>query len=269
MSGMVRVGCVPYLCSKVPIHGMLGGGHGCEVVFAVPAELVAMLRGGDLDVALVPAIEYFLQPGYAILPDMSINCRLEAWSVRLFVRGGTDIRRIRRVALDPCSLMSNALLRILLTRKYALSGVEYVLPAAGNDPAADPSLDAFLKIGDAGLTFSDPAWKAVDLGEEWWSFARLPFVFAVWLTKVGTDLQGVDKRLIMSKREGLRQVAVLARQYGVPLGLPERKAIEYMSRVIGYDLSNVELGGLKTFYRYAVQMDMAEEGREFVFYNRT
>ncbi len=269
MPGIVRIGCVPYLCSKVPIHGMLGGGQGWEVVFATPAELVAMLRDGDLDAALVPAIEYFLRPGYAILPDMSINSRLEAWSVRLFVRDGTDLRKVRRVALNPNSMMSNALLRILLAKKYGLSGVEYVLPTAGKDPAADATLDAFLKIGDAGLTFDNPAWKAVDLGAEWWSFARLPFVFAVWLTKVGTDLQGADKRLIMSKREGLRQVAALARQYGVPLGLSERKAIEYMSRVIGYDLSNVELGGLKTFYRYAVQMDMAEEGREFVFYNRS
>jgi len=269
MQDTVRIGCVPYLCSKVLIHSMGTEGPGYTVVFDSPANLVTGLREGRLDVALVPAIEFFLRPGYVILPDMSINTRLEAWSVRLFVKRDMDIRKIRRVALDPRSVMSNALLKVLLAKRHGLSGVEYTFPPEGCDPASDASVDAFLKIGDAGLTLNDRRFQAVDLGEEWWNFARLPFVFAVWLARAGADLGGVDKRLLMSKRDGLRQTEKLAQQYGVPLGLTERKAMEYIGRIIGYDLSNVELGGLKTFYRYAVQMGLAEEGKEFAFYNRT
>lgn len=265
MSDVVRVGCVPYLCSKVLIHTLGAEGPGHRLTLDVPSRLIQQLRDGQLDVALVSSIEFFRRKDYLIIPDISINTRLEAWSIRLFYK--EDITKVRRVGLDPASNCSNALLKILLAKRFALKP-EYVELAPGQDPMGDPSLDAFLKIGDPALTFQGPL-KTMDLGDQWWQFARLPFVFAVWLARKGTDLKGVDKKLFMAKREGLRRVDEIVRQHALPLGLTEKKAAEYITRILGYDLSNIELGGFQTFYRYAIQMGLAEEGINFAFYNRS
>ncbi|HEY3319401.1 MAG TPA: menaquinone biosynthesis protein [Planctomycetota bacterium] len=263
---MIRVGCVPYLCSKVLIHGLQPETAQYTLELDVPSSLVRRLRDGSLDIALVSSIEYFRDPGYCILPDLSISGHREMWSLKLFHRG--PLKAARRLGLDPASETTNALLQIVLQDKLQL-GVELVPLSFEEDPVKRPDLDGFLKIGDACLCFAPPPeYETMDLVAEWYSFTSLPFVSAVWVARKGIDLESVNAALFMAKREGLRHVDEIARQAAPRLGLDYLRARNYILRVVHYDLGRYELGGLDLFRRYLIRQGLVPHGAGFDFYTR-
>jgi len=263
---VIRIGCVPYLNAKVLTYGMPLSTPDYALEFHTPSVLVRKLRLNELDIALVSSIEYFRTPAYAILPDLSITGYREMNSVRLFHRG--PLKNARRIALDPASETSNALLQIILHEKLGL-GIDLVRIAQGEDPLQHSELDGFLKIGDPCLTFVPPAdYEVLDLVGEWNMFTNLPFVFAVWLARQGVDLRGLNKQLFLAKREGLRHVEDIARAEGPVRGLDVTRAKNYISKIVHYDLGRAELGGLGLFRRYLVRQSLAPDGRNFDFYTR-
>ena len=81
----------------------------------LPSRLADALARAELDVALVPSIEYFRIPGSVILSDVCIACEGAVKSVKLF--GRTPIGEMKTLALDEGSRTSAA-----LTRIYSRSG---------------------------------------------------------------------------------------------------------------------------------------------------
>ena len=79
------------------------------------SRLADALARAELDVALVPSIEYFRIPGSVILSDVCIACEGAVKSVKLF--GRTPIGEMKTLALDEGSRTSAA-----LTRIYSRSG---------------------------------------------------------------------------------------------------------------------------------------------------
>jgi len=263
---VIRIGTVPYLNAQVLAYGLQPSTPRYECEAALPSELVQKLRAGALDVALVSSIEYFQRPDYCILPDLSISARRESWSVKLFHR--TPLQKARRVALDPASESSNALLQIVLHEKLQL-GIELVPLQLGEDPLQRDGLDGFLKIGDACLTFvPPPGYEALDLAAEWHDFTNLPFVFALWLVRKGVDLEGLNTELFLAKREGLRHADDLAREAAPLLGLDHARVKHYITRIVHYDLGRPELGGLNLFRRYLIRQGIVPQGSGFDLYTR-
>ncbi|HYG73567.1 MAG TPA: menaquinone biosynthesis protein [Planctomycetota bacterium] len=263
---MIRIGSVPYLNSKVLVYGLQPRTPEYTFESHVPSLLTQKLREGSIDVALVSSIEYFRNPDYCILPDLSVSAHREMWSIKLFHR--VPLKSARRVALDPSSETTNALLQIILQEKMQL-GIELVKLQHGEDPLQRADIDGFLKIGDPCLSFVPPAdYSAVDLAAEWHSFTSLPFVFAVWLARKGVDLEGINKNLFMAKREGLRHTDEIARVEAPKIGLDYLRAKQYISRIVHYDLARFELGGLDLFRRYLVRQGLVPHGSGFDFYTR-
>ena len=264
---MIRIGSVPYLNSKVLVHGLQPSTPEYTFESHVPSALAQKLRSGDLDVALVSSIEYFRNPDdYCILPDLSVTGLREMWSIQLFHRG--PLTSARRVGLDPSSQTTNGLLQIVLYEKLQL-GIELVPLNPGEDPLVRKDLDGFLKIGDPCLTFNPPPeYHALDLAMEWHQFTNLPFVFAVWLARRGVDLEGINKTLFMAKREGLRNIETIARAEAPKLGLDFLRAKTYIGKIVHYDLGRAALGGLDLFRRYLIRQGLAEESKGFEFYTR-
>jgi chorismate dehydratase len=157
---------VRYLNSKPLIHDYDG-----ELLLEHPSVLARELAAGRLDAALVPVYEVLRDPQYAIVDDVAIACDGPVYSVILAYHG--DLQRIRRVALDPASLTSVNLLRILLADYHGLH------------PEMGKAADAQLIIGNQAIAFreqhgTDASLHVLDLGEEWKRCTGLPFVFAVW-----------------------------------------------------------------------------------------
>ncbi|MBY0231358.1 MAG: hypothetical protein K2W96_18905, partial [Gemmataceae bacterium] len=76
MARTIRVGAVNYLNTKPLIRGLEQHCPEARLSLDVPSRLADDLAAGRLDVALIPAIEYFRAHGrYSILPEIAIATR--------------------------------------------------------------------------------------------------------------------------------------------------------------------------------------------------
>src|SRR5215831_808039 len=94
----IRVGAVNYLNTKPLIYDLDELAPQAELLLEVPSRLADRLSNGDLDVALIPSIEYFRAGSYSIVSDIAIASRGPVLSVTLFSR--VAWKDICTVALD-------------------------------------------------------------------------------------------------------------------------------------------------------------------------
>jgi chorismate dehydratase len=259
----VRVGAVNYLNTKPLIYQLEALAPQAELSLDVPSRLADRLAAGELDVGLIPVIEYFRGDGYSIVPDIAIASRGPVLSVTLFAR--VPWAEIRSVALDDGSRTSAALARILLKERYGVSPEFRPLPLDGHAEGVDA--DAVLLIGDRAMKACLPGFRyAFDLGEEWLRWTGLPFVFAVWAVRHGANLRGVDAALQEAKGRGLENVGAIAHAEAGQLGLDAGFCRRYLETLLRFDLGPDELAGLQRFYELAIKHGLAPAGRGVRFY---
>src|SRR5687767_14502894 len=188
----LRVGAVNYLNTKPLIYEFEQLAPEAELILDYPSRLADDLELGRLDVALIPIIEYFRAGTYRLVPNIAIASHGPVLSVTLFSR--VPWPDIRSVALDEGSRTSAALTRILLEQRYGVRPQTVSLPMGV--AADDMTTDAVLLIGDRAMKACLPGFPhAYDLGQEWFDWTGLPFVYAVWAVRAGVDLLGVDRAL--------------------------------------------------------------------------
>jgi chorismate dehydratase len=264
MDQPIRVGAVNYLNTKPLICDLEELAPEAELVLDVPSRLADLLAEGGLDVALIPVIEYFRAGGYSVVPDIAIASRGPVLSVTLFSR--VPWPDVRRVALDAGSRTSAALTRILLARRYGANPEVVSLPM--EQGAEDADADAVLLIGDRAMRACLPGFAhAFDLGQEWFDWTGLPFVYAVWAVRPGADLRGVDEALAQAKRRGLARAGVIAQREAPRLGLDPGFARRYLANILHFDLGPREQAGLHHYYVLACEMGLAPRGVHLEYYH--
>jgi chorismate dehydratase len=262
---MLRVGAVNYLNTKPLIEGLAGSAPGLELSLDLPSRLADRLAAAELDVALIPVVEYFRGDHYSFVPDVSISSRGPVLSVTLFSR--VPWPEIRSIALDEGSRTSAALTKILCGQKYNIVPQYEALPMSV--PADDVSADAALLIGDRAMKACLPGFEyAYDLGEEWTDWTGLPMVFAVWAVRPGVDLGAAAGAFAAAKRRGLARAGELAAREAAALGLDAGYCRRYFTNIIRYDLGAAERAGLTEYYRRAAQAGLVPQGVPLVEYAR-
>jgi chorismate dehydratase len=262
----VRIGAVSYLNSKPLIEGLAELAPEAELILDYPSRLADRLAAGGLDVALIPSIACLSGPGYEIVSDACVATHGPVLSVKLYSR--VPIPHIRRLALDEGSRTSAALARILLAERYHLLPKLEPLPLGIT--MAGTTADAVLLIGDRAIAAPDESFDAVwDLGEEWLNWTGLPFVFAMWATRAGTELGSVEEALSQARDRGEQQLLEIAAREAPLLGLSEQITIEYLTENLYYRLGSAERRGLQRYYELAVKQGLAPEGIDLVFRNCT
>lgn len=267
-SGALKVGAVSFLNTKPLIYPLLNGElqtEGVDLSVQVPSHLATLLSKNELDIGLIPTVEYFREndqgKGYRILPNISIASRGSVLSIQLFSR--VPIQNIQQIALDTSSRSSVALLKILLAEKYQLSPT-FVPCEPSIDPATTET-EAVLLIGDAALKNLGATEYSVDLGAEWHELTGLPFVFACWVARGKVELGDVPNLLLEAKNRGITQIPEIARIEAQKLGLPENLCKDYLQHHIHYDLDESEIAGLGHFYKLAVKNGFVESGQSLSF----
>lgn len=260
-----RVATVNYLNARPLAWGFTHGARSGEVTLlhGTPARCAQLLSGGEVDVALIPSIEYLRIPGLTVLPGMAIASRRQARSVLLVSR--VAAAEIRSVALDHSSRTSVALLKILLERRsrHRVSYHEM-------EPTLHRMLetrDAALLIGDAALVARTSGLKVYDLAAEWHAMTGLPFVFAFWAVRPAADLPRLSQTFLDSKMQGLTQRESIAQEAASELGLPASDLSEYLRTNIYYDLGEEEIKALWLFYRLARESALVETARELTLHD--
>jgi chorismate dehydratase len=266
MSATVRVGAVNYLNTKPLIEGLAAFAPNAELSLEVPSRLADRLRDGELDVALIPVIEYFRAGTYSVVPDVAIASRGPVLSVTLFSR--VPWEHIRSVALDEGSRTSAALAQILLRERYEVRPDLQQLPLDADPDAL--GTDAVLLIGDRAMRACLPGFAhAYDLGQEWFDWTGLPFVYAVWAVRGGADLAGVDRALQRAKRHGVARAGPIAQREAPRLGLDAGFCRRYLSNILSFDLGPREVAGLHRYYTLAASLGLAPRGVNLNYYDQS
>ncbi|MBL9082269.1 MAG: menaquinone biosynthesis protein [Planctomycetales bacterium] len=253
----IRVGAVSYLNTKPLIHDFERLVPQARLVLDYPSRLATALATGDLDVALIPSIEFFQDPSYTIVSNACIACRGPVLSVKLFSR--VPPAEIRTLALDEGSRTSVALTRILLKQRF---DIEPKLERLDVDKTlADTKADAVLLIGDRAIHSPGGKFAEVwDLGDEWCRWAERPFVFAMWTARAGVDLCGIETALEQCRDAGLAALPEIARREAPLLGLTQPECLAYLRDNLYFYLGPQERSGLAMFHRLAQQMNLAPPG---------
>src|SRR4051794_10546271 len=232
MPAPIRVGAVSYLNAKPLYHRLTEFAPGISLEMDLPSRLADRLAKGDLEIALIPSVEYFrgAADGYQILPGFAIAARGPARSVKLFSR--VPLERIDRLALDAGSRTSQVLARVWLDARHGVRPGRIELLPMGV-PVQESTADAVLLIGDRAMKVPDEGFHAVvDLAEAWQELTGLPFVFALWVVRAGVDLGSLPEALARSRAEGLAHADALAAMHGPGLGLDVATCYDYLTRVL-------------------------------------
>jgi len=262
----LRLGAVEYLNARPLVYGLDRRADRFDVRFDVPARCAALLHAGEVDVGIVPSIEYLRGDAYVAVPGVAIGSDGPVASVAIFSHQPVD--RIRTVALDAGSRTSVALFRVLCARHFGIAPEVRVMPP---DPARMlAACDAALVIGDAALLFDHEAAgvQKTDLGLAWQAYAGLPFVYAFWFGRPGVLAAGDIGALVEACRLGVEHAEEVARRH-FPDD-PGRAAVgaRYLRDNVDFGFAERELAGLTRFYRDAADLGLAPAFREPRFADR-
>jgi chorismate dehydratase len=258
----IRIGAVSYLNSKPLIEDLAELAGDAELILDVPSRLADDLSANELDVALIPSIEVLRDANFEIVSDACVATRGPVLSVKLYSR--VPVAQIRTLALDEGSRASATLSRVMLAERFNVRPQTELLPL-GFAPE-DTSADAVLLIGDRAM--KPPRERFVvtwDLGDEWTRWTGLPFVFAMWAARGGTNLEGVEEALSLARDRGVERLADIARREAPKLAISEEFACSYLVHNLHFQLGSAERSGLNLFQELAVKWGLAPQGVGLVF----
>jgi chorismate dehydratase len=251
---MWRLGTVPYLNARPLVSG-LQDADGIELVQAVPTHLAPELRAGNLDLALVSAVELFRLPALGWIRGPAITSEGPVRSILLYLR--SPVEAVRSLALDTSSLSAATLAQVCLKSFHGLDRLE-LIPAPPEAGIGSLDADAVLRIGDPALSSDPEGRRVLDLGQVWTDQTGLPFVYALWLTRPGLDVTTLVPRLEAARRQGLSRRHQLADEFARRRPLEQSACREYLESCIGYSLGDREQRGLALFGRLAHELGLVD-----------
>ena len=258
----LQIGDVSYLNSRPLIEGLEDLLPSANLVLDYPSRLADSLSDGALDVALIPSVEYFRRPGYEVVSDACVAARGEVLSVKLYCR--VHPGNIRRLALDEGSRTSAALTKVILADRYGV--IPQTEPLKMESTTRDSTADAVLLIGDRAMHDPEESFvEVMDLGQVWYDWTGLPFVFAMWVARQESNTDGIDEILSRSRDLGLSRVAEIAAEEAPRLGLSQSVALNYLTNNLHYHLTSAERSGLKLFCELAAQHNLVKPDVDIVF----
>jgi len=265
----LRIGKIQY-ANLFPIFHYLD--RRCDIsrytfVKGVPSHLNKLLREDELDISPSSSIEYLRNKSkYLLLPCFSISSFGPIRSILLFSKYPLNELDGKLIAVSSESETSSILLKIILKDFLSLN----CKFKSVNERSVRKTLSTFsaiLHIGDTALveakklSSSDNPHavpKIYDLGELWYKYTGLPFVFALWVVKNKTIqlkkelVKALSDDLIDAKKYAVSSLSSIAKEAPQRKWFSEKELVEYW-KLISYDFTEKHLEGLKLFDKYAAR----------------
>jgi chorismate dehydratase len=238
---------------------------GVTIVTGSPASLAEQLREGELDLAMIPSVEYLKDAEqYRLIPGIAVASRGPVDTVLLVSR--LPLAEVESIAVDIRSRTSVALLQILFGE---------VLPWNVFMEIIDPNPIKMLKNHDAALIIGDPAFglrstypdlQIYDLSEQWFKQTEKTFVHAVVAVRQETQL---DQEFLVTvqeaKTEGLSRLESIAQTTSKQSGIDFETCLDYLSTKIIYDLGKEEMLGLQHFRDVCFEKGLIDQNEMIKF----
>jgi chorismate dehydratase len=289
--GKLRISIVEYLNTAPLVWGFTEGPltEKYDLSFTVPSQCAEALRGGDADIAIIPAIEYQRIENVVALPGMAVAAKGEVRSILVVAKKPIDMAK--KIALDSSSRSSAALVRLLAKDLWKIEP-EFV------EASPDPS--EMLKQADAALVIGDPALRVAlkmdslagkspsgeqccqgdlaempvpgfetifvyDVAYQWEEMTGKPCVLAIWAGRREAITPEIVADFQASKQYGLERLREIAEAASVKLELPPRALERYLTDNINFDLDEENLAGLRLFFEKAAASGLIPRNRPLEF----
>ncbi len=162
-----------------------------ELVSGYPRQIGRLAVTKDaIDAAPISVMDFLnLQNTYESLGRMCVAVKEKAGSVNLFTKVPAEKLNNHKIGITSQTSTSRILMRLILEQRYGVTSAVYL------DQPEQNEVDAFLFIGNNALVHAHNGLKGFeymyDLGEEWYKWTGLPFVFALWAVR--KDVSQKDK----------------------------------------------------------------------------
>jgi len=245
----MRVGRVPYLQAEPFYFDM--SRRGIELAELLPSALAIAAEEGEIDAGPVPLVDCFrLEDRFQPVAGFCIASVRDAGSVFLYSRRPIDALQGAHIGITEEASTAPRLLDVLLRLKYRVQPQAYVPLQAAHD--------AFLLIGNQALrqrTGAPGFPYTYDLGEEWYAWTGLPFVFARWIVRKDADPHEralLEDTLYVGLEEGVDALYHLADPREDLLMLP-RDIVKYIQG-LRYYIGLAEQKAIDRFRQYLDQL---------------
>jgi chorismate dehydratase len=286
----LRIGRIPY-ANFFPIFYYFDNecdNSGYRFVKGVPSKVNKMLREGELDISPSSSIEFLRNRSkYRILPWFSISSSGYINSILLFSKYPIHELGGKVIALSSESETSTALLKIIFEEFLSLKS-RYRSVNKRSVKNILTSFSAVLLIGDTAMReakklsafsgqqsppFNSPLTKGrrrgvkllthdsiyvYDLGELWFQYTGLPFVFALWVAREESVsrkkhlIRKFTSDLLNAKKYARKKFRLIAKESPQKKWLSEKELVDYW-KMISYDFTEKHLEGLNLFEKYALK----------------
>jgi chorismate dehydratase len=247
----LRVGCIPYLHSEPFYFDMAR--RGLVLSELVPSALATAAADGKIDAGLLPLADCFrLADRFQPVAGFCLATRQKTGSTLLYSTRPLEALDGAQIGILDEAATAPRLLHVLLRLKYQVQPAAYVPLQAAHD--------AFLLIGNHGLRRrrGAPGFPYLyDLGEVWYDWTGLPFVFARWMVRKDVTPQDralLEDALYVGLEEGVDALHRIAEPREDVLMLP-RDVVRYV-RGFRYYISREEQQAIEQFEQYLQQLDL-------------
>jgi len=255
----IRFGKIGYL-NVLPIYHPLESGiveNDFSIVSGPPSQLNRLMDGDRLDISAASSIEYARHPDkYYLIPDIAIGSRGPVQSVLLLSRFPVEELSQKTILVSSQTHTSAALLHVLQKELWGIetkmiSGDATSVLQDGHRP------DAILAIGDEALNLRHhPDYShRIDLGEAWRDFAKLPFIFGVWIVQRNKwdsnreRLENAAQKILEAKKWGIDNLKSICSLAARDSCLSQEEMCSYFDGLV-YSFEQNEIKGLELFYNY-------------------
>ena len=222
---------------------------------AVPAKCADMLAKAEVEVALVPVIEYQRASDVSLVPDVCVGSKGEVRSV-LLVSRKAQLESIRSVALDESSRTSATLVKIIF-REFLKHDAEWTTRSPDLNEMLERN-DAALIIGDPAMVFTRGDLRIWDMASLWRNYTGLGFVFAMWMINDSAmdHVRTID--FAAARDEGVENKLEIVLEYQNLLGLSRDSLQDYLDKNICFRLDKQMQQGLNLYYELAYKHGLIE-----------
>jgi chorismate dehydratase len=232
-------------------------------IYSKPNEVSQLLKEGQVELALIPSIEYARKKEtWRIIPDLCLACSGAAKNLQLLFKKG--LKEIKKIAVDTDAEMVLILLRILMKEKFIMDP-EFIFMS--------PDIEKMFAKADAALLTGDSALKnlhlypnRLDLNEEWVDLTGLPFVYSFWAGREFT-VSKKDLGIVRNSYEvGKRNIENISKDYATSHSESWSFYHDFLTRNMQYVLTEEAKDGLTEYYNYAFFFGFSEFIPDLHFY---
>lgn len=258
---LLRAAAVGFLNARPLCEGLDREPASSRIVigFGTPSDVARRVSEDEADFALMPVAAAATIGDLRMVRGCAIGARGPVRSISIV--GERPIEALDEIAIDLSSRTSVVLARLVLRART--KGREPRL--VGTSPQ-----DAIAQVGGGrgALVIGDPALEiegrfshSLDLGEAWFEWTGLPFVFAAWCGREAVLSIDDERILERAKLAGLDRRDALADEHAARTGLSASSLRAYLQDAVRYEFGDAERRGLERFYDEAARAHLLPRAR--------